>query len=162
MDDIVVINSLNKGIDEVADTCRGTNHSIATSEQASMIDQQHDAIIENDIDEAIWEEIETDTRQQAHLTVNYMTLMAIGGAIATVGLVSEPGPQAVALVAASVIAPGFEPLTAVPLGLVVRNSHTVWRGMRSALVGYAVLMLAAALTFALLRWMGVTSEMDSS
>ena len=108
--DILVINALNKGIDEVlrriADTCRGMSYSIATSEQASMIDQQHDAIIESDVDEAIWEEIETGMRQQAHLTVNYMILMAISGAIATVGLVSEPGPQAVAFVAASVIAPG--------------------------------------------------------
>jgi len=162
--DVLVINALNKGIDEVlrrvADTCRGTNYSIATAEQASMIDQQHDAIIENDIDEAIWEEIETGMRQQAHVTVNYMILMAIGGAIATVGLVSDPGPQAVAFVAASVIAPGFEPLAAIPLGLVLRNSHTVWRGTRSALIGYGVLILAAALTFALLRWTGITSEME--
>lgn len=164
--DILVINALNKGIDEVlrriADTCRGMSYSIATSEQASMIDQQHDAIIESDIDEAIWEEIETGMRQQAHLTVNYMILMAISGAIATVGLVSEsePGPQAVAFVAASVIAPGSEPLAAVPLGLVVHNVHTVWRGTRSALIGYGVLILAAALTFALLRWMGVTGEME--
>ncbi|GAB3222342.1 DUF389 domain-containing protein [Spirosoma arcticum] len=162
--DILVINALNKGIDDVlrqvADTCRGTNYSIATSEQASLIDQQYDMLIETDIDEAIWEEIETGMRQQAHVTVNYMLLMAIGGAIATVGLVSDPGPQAVAFVAASVIAPGFEPLAAVPLGLVVRNAHTVWRGMRSALIGYGVLILAAALTFVLLRWLGVTSEQE--
>lgn len=162
--DILIINALNKGIDEVlrrvADTCQGTNYSIATAEQASMIDQQHDNIIENDIDEAIWEEIETGMRQQAHVTVNYMLLMAIGGAIATVGLVSEPGPQAVAFVAASVIAPGFEPLAAVPLGLVVRNAHTVWRGVRSALIGYGVLILAAALTFVMLHGMAITSEME--
>ena len=162
--DVLTINALNQGIDEVlrrvAETCQGTNYSIATAEQASLINQQYDSIIENDIDEAIWEEIETGMRQQAHITVNYMLLMAIGGAIATVGLVLEPGPQAVAFVAASVIAPGFEPLAAVPLGLVVRNAHTVWRGMRSALIGYGVLILAAALTFALLRGMNITSEME--
>lgn len=162
--DVIIVHALNKGIDEVlrqvADTCRGANYSIATAEQASLIDQKQDATIEQDIDEAIWEEMETGLRHQSRVTVNYMTLMAIGGAIATVGLVSEPGPQAVAFVAASVIAPGFEPIAKVPLGLVLRNLHTVWRGTRSALIGYAVLVLAAALTFVLLRWLGATGEME--
>ena len=162
--DVLTIHTLNQGIDEVlrqiADTCRGTNYSIATSEQASMIDQQHHNTIEKDIDEAIWEEMETGMRHQARVTVNYMTLMAIGGAISAVGLVSEPGPQAVAFVAASVIAPGFEPIAKIPLGVVVGNFHTVWRGTRSALIGYGVLILAAALTFVLLRWLGVTSEQE--
>ena len=42
----------------------------------------------------------------------------------------------------------------------MHNVRTVWRGTRSALIGYGVLILAAALTFALLRWMGVTGEME--
>ena len=100
-------------------------------------------------------------RQQAHLTVNYLTLTAIGGAIATVGLVSPTRPQAVAFVAASMISPGFEPLAAVPLGLVVRNGHKVWRDARSALIGYTVLILAATLTSALFRWADITTEAES-
>lgn len=162
--DILIIHALNKGIDDVlrrvAHTCRDTDYSVVTAEQASMIDQKQDARIEKDIDEAIWEEMETGMRHQARVTVNYMILMAIGGAIATVGLVSDPGPQAVAFVAAAVIAPGFEPIAKIPLGLTLRNGHTVVRGLRSAAIGYSILILTAALTFALLQALGITSEAE--
>ena len=56
-------------------------------------------------------------------------------------------PQAVAFVSSAIIAPGFDPLTKVPLALVLRRWPLLWHGLRSALVGYAVLVLAAGLTF---------------
>jgi uncharacterized membrane protein len=159
--DVLTLQILNKGIDEalrlIAEVCKGTSYSIATAEQASMIDPQQDSIIEDDIDEAIWEEMETGLRHQARVTSNYLVLMALGGAMSAVGLVSDPVPQVIAFVAASVVAPGFEPIAKIPLGLVLSNFHTVKRGLKSALMGYGILLLAAALTFALLRWIGVTN-----
>ena len=160
--DILTLQTLNKGIDEalrrIADVCKGSTYSIATAEQASLIDPQNDLLVENDIDEAIWEEMETGLRHQARVTANYLALMALGGAMSAVGLVSNPVPQVIAFVAASVVAPGFEPIAKIPLGLVLKNLHTVRRGLKSALTGYGVLILASALTFALLRWMGAAND----
>ena len=159
--DTLTLQVLNKGIDEalrrIAAVCSETTYSIATAEQASMIDPQQDSLIEDDIDEAIWEEMETGLRHQARVTGNYLALMALGGAMSAVGLVSEPVPQVIAFVAASVIAPGFEPIAKIPMGLVLKKFHTVKRGMKSALMGYGALILASAFTFALLRWLGATT-----
>ncbi|MBD2700585.1 DUF389 domain-containing protein [Spirosoma sp. BT702] len=158
---VLILQVLNKGVDEslrqIAAVCAGETYSIATAEQASFIDPQQDKIIGNDVDEAIWEEMETGLRHQSRVTSNYLALMALGGVMSAVGLVSEPVPQVVAFIAASIVAPGFEPIAKIPLGLVLRNLHTIKRGLWSFVSGYGVLILAAALSFALLRWAGVTN-----
>ncbi|GAB3694024.1 hypothetical protein GCM10027592_14520 [Spirosoma flavus] len=162
--DVVILQVLNKGVDEslrqIATVCKGEPYSIATAEQASFIDPKQDELIEKDIDEAIWEEMETGLRHQSRVTSNYLALMALGGVMSAVGLVSEPVPQVVAFIAASIVAPGFEPIAKIPLGLVLRNPHTIKRGLWSFVSGYGVLILAAALSFALLQWMNVTDAAE--
>lgn len=76
--------------------------------------------------------------------------MALGGAICAIGLVSEPTPQAIAFAAAGIVAPGFEPLAKIPLGLVLRRWNVIRLGLLSSLVGYTVLILFAALVTGLL------------
>lgn len=160
--DVLTLQVLNKGIDEalrrITAVCNETPYSIATAEQASLIDPSADSLIENDIDEAIWEEMETGLRHQARITSNYLALMALGGIMCAVGLVSEPVPQVIAFIAAAVVAPGFEPIAKISLGLVLKNFNTVKRGLKSVLMGYGVLILSSAAVFALLRWLGVTSS----
>lgn len=131
--------------------------SIVTAEVASIIDPAHEEAVDDDVDEAIWEEMETGLRHQGRVTPNYLVLMAMGGAIAAVGLVSEAVPQTIAFVAASIIAPGFEPLVKIPLGLALRNWTTVRRGLVATGVGYATLITAAALAFLFLRLAGATT-----
>ncbi len=80
--------------------------------------------------------------------------MALGGAIAAIGLVSEAVPQAIAFVSASVIAPGFEPIAKIPIGLVLRQPGVLRRGLLSTGAGYAVLIATAAAAFLLLRLLG--------
>lgn len=159
--DVVVVHALNRGIDAVltcADAARGQGPiSIVTSEVASIIDPEHRDAVDDDIDEAIWEEAETGLRHQGRVTPNFLALMALGGAIAAVGLVSEPAPQAIAFVASAVIAPGFEPLAKIPLGLGLRNWTVVRRGFVSSAVGYSVLIVAAALMFLVLRATGAAT-----
>jgi hypothetical protein len=59
-------------------------------------------------------------------------------------------------VAASLIAPGFEPLAKVPIGLALRRWAVVGRGLASVGIGYLALAIGgAALVFALLRLTGV-------
>lgn len=55
-----------------------------------------------------------------------------------------------ALIAAAVIAPAFEPVAKVPLGLVLGLWQVVKRGLVSTLAGYAALMAASAAAFLLL------------
>lgn len=153
--DVVTAEVLNKGADEVLKLVRAASESyevsVTTHEAASFIDPRHEDEIENDVDEAIWEEMETGLRHQGRITWNFAFLMALGGAICAVGLVSEPVPQAIAFAASAIIAPGFEPLAKIPLGLVLGRWPVVRRGVLSSLIGYLVLIAsAAAVMFVLL------------
>ena len=159
--DVITVHTLNRGADAVlrcaAVAGKGGPLSIVTAEVASLIDPAHDDAVSEDVDEAIWEEMETGLRHQGRITPNYLLLMALGGAIAAVGLVAESVSQAIAFVAASVIAPGFEPLAKIPLGLALRRWTVLRRGVLSALAGYATLIAAAALAFLILRLTGTTT-----
>ncbi|WP_188548765.1 DUF389 domain-containing protein [Hymenobacter qilianensis] len=149
--DVVTVQVLNRGADEVLRRARAAVSnpaalSIVTTEVTSFIAPAQHQAVDDDRDEAIWEEMESGLRHQGRITTNYLLLMGLGGIVAAIGLVSEPVPQAVAFVASAIIAPGFDPMTKVPLGLVLRHWSLVQRGVRSALAGYAVLVVAAALT----------------
>lgn len=159
--DLLTLSVLNRGSDDVlrriADTCAGTPYSIATSEQTSQIDPTQADVVIEDYDEAIWEEMETGLRHNGHITSNYLVLMGIGGVVAAVGLVSEPAPQAMAFVAAAVIAPGFDPLAKMALGITLRKPAIIWRGLLSTLAGYSVLIVLAGLAFWIMQQTGGTS-----
>ena len=128
-----------------------------------MSDPGHQSAIDNDVDEALWEELETGLRHQGQVTANFLALMALGGLIAGAGLlaIDEPHLQTMAAVAAAVIAPGFEPLAKMPLGIVLRRREVLWRGLVSTLVGYGVLIAAAALVYGLLRALGAVPGLDA-
>ncbi|MDQ3043755.1 MAG: DUF389 domain-containing protein [Chloroflexota bacterium] len=153
--DVLRVHALNRGTSEImraVEAARGRGAiSIVTNELASIIDPNHAKAVARDIDEAIWEEMESGLNHHGRVTVNFVALMAVGGAIAVAGWLSPAVPQAIAFVAASVIAPGFEPIAKVPLGLVLRRWRVAINGLVATIVGYAVLVAAGALMFALLR-----------
>lgn len=159
--DVVTVHTLNRGADEVLQHVEAAREhgdvSVVTEELTSIIDPQRGGEVEDDVDEGLWEEIETGLRHQARVTGNYLMLMALGGAVAAAGLISEPVPQAMAFVAASVIAPGFEPIAKIPLALVLRRWNVLRRALRSIGLGYLTLMAGAALSFMVLRLTGETS-----
>lgn len=157
--DVITIHALNRGADEVlrlADSARKHGQvSVSTAELTSIIDPKHERKVADDVDEALWEEVETDLRHQGKLTTNYLGLMALGGAVAATGFAAESSSQAISFVAASIIAPGFEPLAAIPIGLALRRWAVVGKGLQSIVGGYLALILAAAVTFLALRMTGV-------
>ncbi|MBV9455101.1 MAG: hypothetical protein JOZ19_13445 [Rubrobacter sp.] len=114
--DLFTVYALNLEADEVlrlADAARNQGQiSVSTSEVSSIMDLEHERKVANDIDEALWEEVETDLRHQGKLTMNYVALMALGGGVAATGFAAESSSQAISFVAASIIAPGFEALAA--------------------------------------------------
>ena len=157
--DVLTVHALNRGADEVMRLAERAHErgevSVSTSELTSLVDPKQEHKVANDIDEALWEEVETDLRHQGKLTTNYLGLMALGGAVAATGFAAESASQAISFVAASIIAPGFEPLAALPIGLALRRWAVVGRGLQSALGGYLALTLSAALVFLALRVSGV-------
>jgi len=162
--DAITVNVLNKGADDALNIIRAISEkhevSITTSEAASFIDPKNSEKIEDDVDEAIWEEMETGLRHQGRITWNFVFLMALGGAIGAVGLVSEPAPQAIAFAAAGIIAPGFEPLAKIPLGAVLGRWNVSRNGAVSSLVGYAVLIASAALVMFILLQTGSVEPVE--
>ncbi len=157
--DVLTVHALNRGADEVMRLAERAHEwgevSVSTSELTSLVDPKQERKVANDIDEALWEEVETDLRHQGKLTMNYVGLMALGGAVAATGFAAESASQAISFVAASIIAPGFEPLAALPIGLALRRWSVVGRGLQSVGGGYLALICAAALTFLALRMTGV-------
>lgn len=159
--DVLTVHALNRGADEVlrlAEAARKRGQvSVSTAELASIVDPEHERKVANDIDEALWEEVETGLRHQSQITVNYLILMALGGVVAATGFVDETTSQAISLVAAAIIAPGFEPLAKVPVGLALRRWDVMRSGLVSAGIGYLALVLSAALAFLVLRLTGVAT-----
>lgn len=160
--DLVVAHVLNRGADAVmravAEAGRHGPVSAATAELACLVDPGKQDAIGRDVDEALWEEMETGLRHQGRVTANFLALMALGGAVAAAGLVAEdPGRRAIALVAAAVLAPGYEPVAKVALGLALRRRAVLAAGLVSTAAGYAALVAGAAAAFASLLVLGETA-----
>jgi uncharacterized membrane protein len=104
-----------------------------------------------------WEEIERGLRHHGQLNWNFLALMGLGAVIAVAGLVSAPVPQVLALAAAGIVAPAFEPVAKLAVGM-VRGS---WYVMRRALIavsgGYVVLAVVGVLTYVVLHALGIAS-----
>lgn len=110
-----------------------------------MTDPDHQHAIDRDVDEALWEEMEAGLRHQGRVTPNVIVLMALGSAVAAAGLFAhDPAEQVTASVAAAIVAPGFEPLAKLPLGLVLGRHEVFKLGLISAAAGYAILMAGGA------------------
>src|SRR5215204_2550144 len=133
--DVFTVHVLNRGSDEVlrfANAAREWGQvSVSTAELTSLIDPEHERKVANDRDEALW------------------------GAVAATGFAAESASQAISFVAASIIAPGFEPMAAIPIVLALRRCEVVGRGLLSIVGGYLALILSAALIFLALRISGV-------
>ena len=157
--DVLVVHALNRDADRVmrlADEARSEGPvSVTTHELTSIVDPEHEREVANDVDEALWEEAETSLRHQGRPTFNYVALMALSGAVCATAFVVSGSSQTISLIAASIIAPEFEPLAKVPIGLALRRWALVGRGLWSSGIGYLTLALTAALVFALLRATGV-------
>lgn len=154
----MTVRLLNRASDEVlralADAGENGDISIATSLADSLSSPGKQHLIDNDVDEGIWEEMESGLVHHGRLTINYVLLMIPGGMIATAALAAEPIHAAAATIAASIIAPGYEPFAKIPLALVLRRWPILRHALISVLVGYASLVLAAAITATVLVWTG--------
>ncbi|MDQ3989861.1 MAG: DUF389 domain-containing protein [Actinomycetota bacterium] len=159
--DVVTVHALNRGVDAVLMVAAQARQrgpvSVSTAGLQSLVDQQIQRTIDDDVDEAPWEEFERALRHHGRLTLNFLTLMGLGAAIAVAGLLSAPVPQALALAAAAIIAPAFEPVAKLAVGLVRGSWYAVRRALIVVASGYVVMALAGALAYLLLQGLGAAS-----
>ena len=66
--DVLTVHALNRGADEVMRLAEAAHEqgqiSVTTAELTSIVDPEHEHKVSNDVDEALWEEVETDLRHQ--------------------------------------------------------------------------------------------------
>jgi hypothetical protein len=151
--DFLLVEVLNRDADQVLRHAGplledGKRLAVVISQTTAIVDREHRELVETDADEAMWEEMESDLRNHGRVSVNFVLLMALGGVIAATGFLFEPVMQAIALVGASIVAPGFEPIAKLAQGLVLGEWKVCGRALVSLAVGYAVLCAAAFLTIA--------------
>jgi hypothetical protein len=124
--------------------------SITTSRPAAIISSGFADQLANDPSELTWEEMEREIGRESNMNASGLLVMAIAGIIAVLGITTG----AIHLVVgAMLIAPGFEPLTRIALGLVA-GSPAWRRGLRHSATGYLALLAGAAAMTLLLRAMG--------
>lgn len=124
--------------------------SAMSSDPLSMIAAPQAETLTADVSEATWEEMELTIAHESNMTVNGLLLMAASGILAAVGI----STNAVHLViGAMAIAPGFEPISRISLG-VVAGGRGWRRGLADAAKGYVALAFAAGLTALALQAMG--------
>ena len=130
--------------------------TVATVRTESVVATGAQEAIEDDADESPWEEFERTLRHHGRMSVNYLVLMALGGAIAVAGLLSPPVPQALALAASAIIAPAFEPVAKLGVAL-MRGRPLAHRSRAGRPCWSATLILAAAggVAFLVLRALGL-------
>lgn len=156
--DVISVDALNRGAGAVLLAVERTGGhgslSVTSSQVSSLSDRDHAGEVAGDSDESTWEDATTALREHSQLTVHFLALMALGGVVAAGALLSSSTTQAVALVAGAVIAPGFEPLARLGLGLVLRQSGVLLRALWSAVFGYLVLAAAGAVMMLAMRAAG--------
>ncbi|MDQ3764110.1 MAG: DUF389 domain-containing protein [Actinomycetota bacterium] len=159
--DVVTAHVLNREVDSVlavaAQARQSGPVSVSTAEVQSIIDDHVERAVDDDVDESPWEEIERGLRHHGRLSRNFLALMGLGAVIAVAGLVSSPVPQALALAAAGIIAPAFEPVAKLAVGLVRGSWYVVRRALIAVGGGYVSLAVVGALAYLSLQGLGMAS-----
>lgn len=131
--------------------------SVRTTQPRSLLAPPSQNGIEQESNETIWEEMGFLLRRDTNLSANYLSLMALSGGVAAVGLWTN---TLHIVIGAMVIAPGFEPLLRVSFGIVAGPRVLAPRGLLSSVAGYLLMGIGAALTVWLLRMIDPSQPME--
>lgn len=124
--------------------------SITISEPKGVISKSSEEKVTTDISEAVWEEMQATINSQSAMTVNSLLVMFLAGVIAVIGILTN---ALHVVVGAMVLAPGFEPVTRISLGIV--SQYLDWKnGLIDTLKAYIALLLGAVVTAWIMDLMG--------
>ena len=132
----------------LADLDASVNGTISLSEPTSLLSSEHQRLINKESNETIWDDMAFLLRKDTNLSFNYLSLMALAGAITAVGLWSDTLHL---IVGSMIIAPAFEPLLRLPLGLITRAKELIPSGLISTGAGYLALATGAAFATMILK-----------
>lgn len=114
--------------------------SVSTSRPISVISKSSHQQIITDSNESTWEEMDQTIAKESNVNINVLLLMFLAGGIAAYGIATNALHL---VIGAMVIAPAFEPVFRISLGIISRS--TSWRnGLNDALKAYAALIAGAA------------------
>lgn len=156
--DVVTIEAANQSSIEIvnvlADLDLLRSGALTISEPNATIRSDASRSIDEEGNDAVWEEIGAMLRQDTNPSFNFLMLMALAGAVAAFGIVSD---TIHVVVGAMLIAPGFEPLLRIVFG-VLGDRHGAEAGLKASAAGYAVLALAAGAA----TWVALTLDGTSA
>lgn len=145
--DVVTLTTTNRSLRpllrslEQRGLLNGSGWSIAINEPAGLIAPASRHDIDNDDNEVTWEEMDFTILRESNMTINSLLVMTTSGVLAATGIALGALHL---VIAAMVIAPGFEPINRVSLDLVSESGE--WhRGISDVLKGYAALFGGAVL-----------------
>lgn len=144
--DVVSVRASNEAVEAVVEAIGrlgiAETGTVTIDEPNTLLAPAQREAIVREGNEASWEEMEALLRRDTNLSINYLVLMTLAGAIAGVGLIQD---ELHIVVGAMLVAPGFEPLLRIVFGPVSGAWQAAWRGVLSASFGYLLLALGAAL-----------------
>jgi hypothetical protein len=155
--DLISLVALNTAVDAVLSrvtqlSAGDAPSAVVTRTVDSLLYAPEQAGINSDQDEAAWEEVETALRRHTRPNLNYVMTCTAGAALTVCAFTtSSDSTQALALVAAGIITPSFEPLARIALAIVLGQRATLAQALRSALVGYVTMIAMAAAMVLMLR-----------
>lgn len=132
--------------------------SYSTSEPVSVVSRSLAGDIVRDSSEASWEEMELVIGKNSNMMANALTVMAVSGALAAIGIATN---ALHIVVGAMLIAPGFQPIVRISLGLASQSGAWL-RGVEDTLKAYGALVVGAAVTTVFLRATGTSPLGDET
>ena len=162
--DVITISTTNRSIHALVQLLdahgigASASTSLATSEPVSLVVPPARTRLNHDTSEGTWEEIETVLGKESNATGNTLGIMVISGILAAIGLATNALHL---VIAAMLVAPGFEPLLRISLGIVVRS--LAWRrGVVQTAKVYGALLLGALIGSVILRLVGTSPLGDDA
>jgi hypothetical protein len=121
---------------------KSADSSIVTGQLLSSVSSPDARQLTREPSDATWEEMESSLLKESNTNRNTLFLMFAAGVMAAIGVSTN---TLHVVIGAMLIAPGFEPITRIGLGLVT-GSQASKRGAHDLLRLYLALMLGAAVT----------------
>ncbi|WP_167767224.1 DUF389 domain-containing protein [Jannaschia formosa] len=127
---------------------------VAIDEPVGLVSGSRRRKIDGDTSEASWEEMDTLLRRDANPSHNFLALMFLAGVVAGAGLFVD---TLHIVVGAMLIAPGFEPLVRVCVGVAGGLPDTAKRGAIGVVLGYLAVAIGGGVGAVAAAWADPTS-----
>lgn len=159
--DLVVVCGTNQAAEQAtriaADRGLLADGALILTEPVGLASRERRRKIEDDTSESTWEEMDTLLRRDANPSHNFLAMMVLAGAVAGAGLMLD---TLHIIIGAMLIAPGFEPLVRIAVGLAAGLPDTARRGVVGTLVAYAMLAAGAAAGMYVVAWLDPSVQVD--